>query len=139
MRMVVNYAGPHPCIIPESLIIADSQSWQDKFLCLFLHQCCFYYRASGKAREKLEKKWITDFGQVVHNNAILLSSCDLVRFLPKSTGSHPCTFPDVLLLWDIGYHCPLLTCVIVTYILSCLINHVKWHAYFCELFIAALF
>jgi len=74
------------------------------------------FRASGKVWEKLEKKCdhcqkvgksatlaqkceITDFGQIVHNNAIMLKQCNLVRFLPKSAGSHPHTFPDALYYW----------------------------------------
>jgi len=43
-----------------------------------------------------QKCKITDFGQISHNNAILLKYCDLVWFLPKNVGSHPHTFPDAL-------------------------------------------
>jgi len=57
-----------------------------------------FFPKSAKSAILAQKCEIMDFGQMVHNNAILLKYCNLVQFLPKSAGSHPHTFPDALSL-----------------------------------------
>jgi len=58
-----------------------------------LEKSAILFQGSAILAQKCE---IMDFSQMVHNNAILLKECDLVRFLPKSAGSPPHTFPDAL-------------------------------------------
>jgi len=64
--------------------------------CGFVSENYNVYQKVRKSAILTQKCEIMDFDQIVHNNAVLLKWCSLVRFLPKSVGSHPHTFPDAL-------------------------------------------